>query len=269
MAATLMGCATIYNPATDRQETVIDTPAEQVLGNIAKLQMGLVSLQMGKVDPEQMARVRRIGERLAKVSDRQDLAYQFGMIQDKELNAFTLPGGTIYVNSGLAEKADDDELAAVLGHEVGHAAARHTVKHLQADLGFLALVQIAAAAGAEGGALQVADSLYGLFSNGYSRRDELEADRLGIRYTSRAGYDPQGMVTFFEKMAEEERERGRPGPLPWERTHPLTSERIARAKEELQKQAGMFCPQCGREYGPEKKFCEKDGKALKPKGTHP
>ena len=267
-AALSAGCATIYNPATERQETVIDTPTEILLGNIAKTQMGLFSLKMGRVDPEQLARVQRIGAELATVSDRQDLAYRFGVIQDKELNAFTLPGGTVYVNSGLVAKADDDELAAVLGHEVGHAAARHAAKHLQADLGFMVLVQIAGAAGAGGGAVDVADSLYGLFSSGFSRGDELEADRLGIKYASRAGYDPEGMVTFFEKMQEEERNDWRPEPPVWERTHPLTSERIAQAKKELERLKGTaFCPECGREYGAKQKFCEVDGTPLKQKVT--
>lgn len=260
------GCTTIYNPATGRQETVIDTPMEIALGNLAKTQMGLFSLKMGRVDPEQLARVQRIGAQVAKVSDRQDLPYQFGVIQDKTLNAFTLPGGTIYVNSGLAEKAGDDELAAVLGHEVGHAAARHAAKHLQADLGFALLIHAAGAAGAGEGAVEVADSLYGLFSNGYSRRDELEADRLGMKYSARAGYDPGGMITFFEKMLKEEPEGAMDRAAVWRRTHPLASDRIDHAKKELEKMTGgTFCPECGREYGPKQKYCERDGTPLKTK----
>ncbi len=265
-AALGAGCTTIYNPATGRQETVIGTPVEIALGNLAKAQMGLFSLQMGRVDPAQMGRVQRIGARVARASDRQDVPYQFGVIQDKTLNAFTLPGGTIYVNSGLAAKATDDELAAVLGHEVGHVAARHAAKHLQADLGFAVLVHIAGAAGAGEGAVQVADSLYGLFSNGYSRRDELEADRLGIKYSARSGYDPEGMVTFFEKMLEEEPEDAMDRAASWRRTHPLASDRIAEAKKELDRLAGTFCPECGREYGAKQKYCERDGTALKARG---
>ncbi len=257
-------CSTIYNPATGRQETLLSTPVETALGNVAKAQMGLFSLRMGKVSDADFSRAQGIGRRIAQVSDRQDLQYQFGVIQEKSLNAFTLPGGTIYVHSGLIEKADDDELAAVLGHEMGHAAARHTAKHLQADLGFTLLVSIAGAAGAGPDAARVAESMYGLLSNGYSRQDELEADRLGIRYAFRAGYNPEAMITFFEKMLREEPEDATARATVWQRTHPLTSDRIAQAKKEVEKlRSGRFCPVCGRNYGPGDKFCERDGTPLK------
>ena len=262
----MTSCATIYNPATGHQETVLNSSLEIALGNVAKAQMGLTSLQLGRVRPEQMARVQAIGQRVARASDRQDVPYQFGVLREKSLNAFALPGGTIYVHSALVEKATDDELAAVLAHEVGHVAARHAAKHLQADLGFTALAQIASAAGAGPESAQVAQSLYGLFRNGYSRQDELEADRLGIRYILRAGYDPQGMITFFEKMLAEEPEDPLARATVWQRTHPLTSERIAQAKKEIARaKAARFCPTCGRSFPADVKFCDRDGTPLKEK----
>ena len=264
LAMTLFGCTTIYNPATGHQETVLNTSTEIALGDVAKAQMGLTSLRVGRVNPEQLSRVQGIGLRVARVSDRQDVPYQFGVIREKSLNAFAIPGGTIYVHSAMVEKADDDELAAVLAHEVGHVAARHAAKHLQADLGFTVLLQIASAAGVGPGSAQLAESLYGLFRNGYSRQDELEADRLGIRYTFRAGYDPEGMVTFFEKMlAEEPGDRFSQAPV-WQRSHPLTLERIAQAKKEIEQLQGtMFCTVCGSTYGPKEKFYVNDGTLLK------
>jgi len=258
------GCATIYNPATGRQETLLSTPVETALGNVARMQMGLISLRMGQVTDADFARVQEIGRRIAQVSDRQDVLYQFGVIREKSLNAFTLPGGTIYVHTGLIGKADDDELAAVLSHEMGHAAARHTAKHLQADLGFSLLVGIAGAAAGSPNAIRVADSLYGLISNGFSRQDELEADRLGVKYAFRAGYNPEGMITFFEKMLREEPEDATTRAGVWQRTHPLTSDRIAQAKKEVEQlRQQRFCPACGRLYGPGTQFCEKDGTPLK------
>ncbi len=230
----LSACVTLYNPATGRQETLLGTPVETALGNVARMQMGLVSLKMGRVPDADFSRAQTIGGRIAQVSDRQDVRYQFGVIQEKSLNAFTLPGGTIYVHAGLIQKADDDELAAVLGHEMGHAAARHTIKHLQADLGFSLLVGVAGAAAGDPDAVRVAESIYGLISNGFSRQDELEADRLGLKYAFRAGYNPEAMITFFEKMLHEYPEDEMARATVWQRTHPLTSDRIAQAKKELE-----------------------------------
>ena len=264
----LLGCTTIYNPATQRQETVLSTSVESVLGTIARAQMGLGSLKVGRVDPDQFERVQRIGQRIARVSDRQDLIYQFGVIRGKELNAFTLPGGTLYVYTGILEMADDDELAAVLGHEMGHAAARHVAKHLQADLGFTLLLEAASAAGASPESGKLVHSLYDLFSRGFSRQDELEADRLSLRYTSRAGFNPEGLIRFFEKMRKEHPEGPMEKGMVWQSTHPLTSDRIEQAKKEmarLQSQSAKFCPTCGREYESKTKFCPQDGTSLKEK----
>ncbi len=262
----LAGCATIYNPATGRTETVLNSSMEIALGNLARTQMGLVSLRMGQVDPGEFQRVQRIGERLARVSDRQDVPYRFGVIRDKGLNAFALPGGTLYVYTGLLEKANDDELAAVMAHEVGHVAARHAAKHLQADLGFTVLLHLARTTGVGSESARVADSLYELFRNGYSRRDELEADRLGLRYAHRAGFNPEGMVTFFEKLLQEHPEGAIQRIAAWRRTHPLTSERMEQAKAEIIQMKGeQFCPACGLLYGPQEKFCVRDGTALQAK----
>ena len=260
----LCGCATIYNPATQREETVLDSSVEIALGNLARAQMGLGSLQVGRVSAEQFSRVQAIGQKIARVSDRQDVPYRFGVIQDKSLNAFTLPGGTIYVYTGILGRATDDELACVIAHETGHVAARHVAKHLQTDLGFAVLLQLAHTAGVGPESARIANSLYGLFSNGFSRQDELQADRLGIRYAAKAGYDPHGMISFFEKIEQEHPEGAAEKALLWQSTHPLTSERIEKAKQEIAQWEGMkFCPTCGREYSKEVKFCEKDGTALK------
>ena len=269
--AGLASCATIYNPATGRTETVLNTPTEIALGNIAKAQMGLFSLKMGKLDPAEFDRVQRIGQALAKESDRKDVPYRFGVIRDEDLNAFALPGGTIYVYSGLLEKATDDELASVLGHEIGHVAARHAAKHLQSDLGFMLLLQIATAAGADPQSAQVGESLYDLFRRGYSRADELQADRLGLRYTMRAGYNPDGMLSFFEKLLEEQEESALDKLEVWNRTHPLASDRITEAKKELERlrEGATFCPECGRSYPPKKRFCAADGTPLKKKKVRP
>ncbi len=266
MTLGLAGCATIYNPATQREETVISSSVESALGTMARAQMGLGSLNIGKAPLEQLARVQAIGERVAHVSDRQDVTYQFGVIRQKQINAFTLPGGTIYVYTGTIEKATDDELAAVIAHEVGHVAARHVAKHLQVDLGFGVLMTIAESAGVGAGSARMVNSIYDLLSRGFSRQDELEADRLGIRYAEKAGFDPNGMVSFFEKMLKEEPENPAERAMVWRQTHPLTRDRVAKAKEEIAKLDDVkFCPECGRTYGRQAQFCERDKTPLKMK----
>ncbi len=265
-ALALAGCTTIYNPATEQRETVLTTSVEMALGNLARAQMGLGSLTVGEVKPEMLTRVQRIGKRLAAVSDRKDLPYHFGVVKAKSLNAFALPGGTIYVHTTLAEKATDEELAAVLAHEIGHVAARHAAKHLQWNLGITTLLSIASSAGASADSARMVNSIYGLISNGYGRRDELEADRLAIRYMNRAHYNPKAIISFFEKMDAEDPETTLDKALIWQRSHPLTSDRIEQVRREIKRLAGeTFCPACGRTYGPEVKFCERDGTVLKKK----
>ena len=138
----MSGCATVYNPATERKELIfITTPMEVALGKNAAMQ---VQQQYAFIkDPKEINRVTEIGERLAKVSDRTDLKYHFSVVQDKEINAFTMPGGYIYINSGLLEMTNDDELACVIGHEIGHVAARHIAKKLQVQLGYDILMNVA------------------------------------------------------------------------------------------------------------------------------
>ena len=134
----LDGCATLgeYNPATGRSELIfIPTDTEVDMGK--SIHQQVVSQYGISNDVAQTERVRRIGKSLAKVSDRQDYEYHFYLLNSKEINAFTVPGGNVYFFKGLLDKLDsDDEVAAVLAHEIGHCAARHTIKKYQAALGY-------------------------------------------------------------------------------------------------------------------------------------
>ena len=132
------GCATfgVYNPATGRQEFIfISTNEEISMGENIHQEISR-EYRLLTNDPR-VDRVRDIGGKLAKVSDRQDYPYHFFVIDKDEINAFTIPGGRIYFFTGLLNKLKtDEEIAAVLGHEIGHCAARHTVKKFQAALGY-------------------------------------------------------------------------------------------------------------------------------------
>lgn len=228
----LSGCVTIYNPATQRKETLlIDTQSEVELGKDldSQIQRKLKILR----DWRMQSRLEDIGRRVAGFSDRQDLSYHFRIVQDKELNAFAIPGGFIYVNSGLMDIATDDELACVLAHEIGHIAARHSVKKLQAALGYQLIIGIALNASGKETVTQAMNIVFDVVSLGYSRKDEFLADKLSVRYAKRAGFNPYGMITFFEKLKQEAKKKGPNFNLVFLSSHPPLEERIKNAKNEI------------------------------------
>lgn len=181
-------------------------------------------------DPAITDYINRVGQRLAAVSDWREIRYHFKVVDAKEVNAFALPGGYIYVHKGLLEAAANEaELASVLGHEVGHVAAHHPAAQLSMAYG---AQLIASALLGQNPALwgqMAAQILGGAGLAAYSRSQELEADALGIRYLARAGYDPRASTAFLEKLLALHRRE--PGAL--ERffaSHPPTSERLAQAR---------------------------------------
>jgi len=230
------GCASMgtYNPATGRSELIfISTHEEVSLGSNVHKQLD--QKYTFSSDTVQIDRVKRVGRKLAQVSDRQDYTYQFYLIENDELNAFTIPGGRIYVFTGLIDKfTTDDELASVLSHEIGHCAARHTVKKFQAALGYNLIGSIVL--GQIGG--QQAQELASMSSNmimnivfsAYGRQDEYEADRLGIKYLDLAGYDPNASVATLEILEQESKGGAMPLML---RSHPHLADRIEAAKAEI------------------------------------
>lgn len=229
----LSGCATIYNPATEREEFVfIDTRSEVALGKMVNGQVR----RDHKIsqDPYLNQRVKEVGKKVAAVCDRQDLEYQFFVAEDEELNAFSLPGGFVYVNTGLLEKANDEELAAVMAHEIGHVVARHVVKQLQMALGFDIVMSIAFNKSNAVQVFQAVNVVYDLISLGYSREDERQADKLAVIYTYKAKYNPRGMINFFAKLKEEEKKKGNANIPVFLRSHPAIEERIKNIEKEIE-----------------------------------
>lgn len=175
----------------------VSTDQEIAIGrNVAKeleKQYGLVQ------DPALQDRVAAIGSRLVKVCDRQGLPYSFKVLNSKEVNALALPGGYIYVFKGLIDlMPSDDELAGVLGHELGHVVKRHSVKQMEKNMGLNVLFAIAF--GDRGFMLQqLAQSV---IMARYSREDETEADYLGFIHSFRAGYNPYSMKIGLLKLSE-------------------------------------------------------------------
>jgi predicted Zn-dependent protease len=224
------GCATEYNLATGREEWIYYTTEQEV--NMGRSVAAKVANEFNMTDDDSMRqRVRAIGEKIAAVCDRQDLAYRFDVIEEKEVNAFSVPGGFIYVNSGLMERVDDDELAGVLAHEVGHVVARHGVKRLQGMIAYNVLrVLVASAGGAE--AVQGADAAVVTLLSGYSRDDEFAADSLAVKYARLAGYDPKATIRFLESLQEIMKKKPSQPYVYW-RTHPFTPDRIRMIKQYL------------------------------------
>lgn len=232
IAACLNGCSPEYNVVTGKQEAYYySTEREVALGQAMSKEL---EKQVKLVeDPLVQERVRRIGKKIAAVADRKDVDYCFKAIDDKEINALSLPGGFVYVNKGLIDRvSNDDELAAVLGHEVGHIVARHSIKKLQAALGYNLAQILTIPVPNAGPARETASLAFMQLYLGYSREDELLADQLGARYTKLAGYNPQAMISFLKKLQE----AGRRQPLQpknYLKTHPYAPDRITAVKQEL------------------------------------
>lgn len=195
-----------------------------------------VSAQLPLIrDAAVTAYISSLGARLAKATDDRSLAWTFTVVDSKEVNAFALPGGWIYVNRGLIERATDmSQLAGAMAHEIGHVTRRHSVQQLQqaqqANVGVTLLCTLTKVC--ESGASQAAINVGGtaLFAR-FSRTDETEADAEAVRTTVKAGISPRGIPTLFRTLLGERQTN--PGALTaFFATHPLEEDRI-KATEEL------------------------------------
>lgn len=177
-------------------------------------------------DPVALAYVRSVGERIHRQTPIADRPFHFYIVDDPAVNAFALPGGHVYVNSGLIAQADQaDMLAGVMAHEISHVVARHVIKQMEQQQQISVLGSILL--GQNPGALQtlLANILAGGAMARFSRADEKQADELGLQYMYAAGFNPNGMLEMFQKLLA--LEKGRPGAV--ERffsDHPLTQDRI-------------------------------------------
>jgi len=176
----------------------------------------------------QADRVAQIGRRLAAVSSRSKLPWQFRVLREPSVNAFSVPG-YVYIHTGLLQAVGNDTaaLAGVIAHEVAHTDARHSKEQMEKS----------AVAGLLGTLITRGNSRnmgwFNLAGNvallKFSRDDEYEADRLAVRYLQRTGYDPRGMIRFFEKLQKQE---GRSNQVTnWFRTHPNSGDRISRIRK--------------------------------------
>lgn len=240
----LQGC--LKNPVTgEREFRAISEKAELNLGQETK--KAIIKEYGQYVNPEVVSYINEIGQKIAAVSDRPGINYEFIVLDTPLVNAFAVPG-CVFMTRGILELMDDEaELASVIGHEVGHITGYHAVKLIQKSYGYGFLATFAAVAGmiytptfrdAKEYAAYYETLYRGIgvvtagFLTGYGREFELEADRSGLKYALLAGYDPDAMVSFFKRMRSLEDDEAL-GIGIFLRTHPPTNDRIKQIKRIL------------------------------------
>lgn len=230
----LVGCAT--NPVTGKSEL-------QLISEQQEIAMGTeqypYQIQMAGgeylLDPALSEYVRDIGIKMAEQSERPHLPYEFTIINDSSWNAWAMPGGKIAINRGLLEAMrNESELAAVLAHEIVHAAARHSAQQMERNMWMQAGVAgltLSVEADLQDAVYQTGSLAAGITQLSYSRGAESEADFHGIQYMLGAGYDGSGAVTLQEMFAENTDSSGG-----WLASHPASIERVRRNRESLENQ---------------------------------
>ena len=236
--AALLAAGCSVNPATGKQQINIISESQEIqMGREADQQ---VVAEMGLYDdPKAQAYVSRLGKELAAHSERPNLPWSFKVVDDPAVNAFALPGGFIYVTRGLmTHMTNEAELVSVIGHEIGHVTARHSVNQMSKQQ----LANIGLIAGAifrpdiaQGPLGQLAGQGLGLVFLKFSRDDERQADELGLRYLRGENYDPRQMAEVFKTLERVGEEAGPGAKVPnWMSTHPAPAERYQTVQKALE-----------------------------------
>lgn len=247
LALVVAGCQNV--PVTGRKQL-------QMVSEQQEMRMGLTSfkeiLEKEKLshDPVVNERVQRVGARIAAATGRSDYAWEFKVIDnDKTQNAFCLPGGKVAVYTGLLPIAQDDAgLAAVIGHEVAHAIARHGGERLSQEMLVAGLTVATVVATSDSKNRNLYAGLLGAgaavgFLLPYSRLHESEADRMGLIYMAKAGYDPRAALSLWQRMAEAG--KGKAKPPEFLSTHPTDETRIREIQRWLPEALNYYRPPAG------------------------
>ena len=236
------------NPATGRRQLVVVSDAQ--LAEMADAAWTDLAAKTPVLrDPAVQRRLAKVGGAVAEAAGRNDLSWDFVVFDQPDINAFVLPNGKVGFFRGLIDFArSDHELAAVMGHEAGHVVARHAAERVSQQAAVQLGVGLAQAVLSESYGENAGD-IAGILGMGahygvllpYSRKHELEADRLGVSLMKTAGYDPIGAVQFWNRMLQAEAEGGRP--LEFLSTHPAGATRLAALKDAAREAAGLAPPQ--------------------------
>lgn len=232
--AIIAGCAT--NPATGRRQLMLMSEAQEI--QIGKESDAEVRKQMGLYEDQRIQQfVSRVGQRLARSAHRPNLPWTFAVVDEAAVNAFALPGGFIYITRGIMPFLQNEaELAAVVGHEIGHVDARHSAeqysKQQLAGGGLLVATVLAPEYGnliGAGGGL----AAQAIFLK-YGRDAELESDRLGVTYTAANGWEPRAMQGLLGTLARLDEAQGSRRGIPnWTLSHPPAADRVVKIQETI------------------------------------
>jgi predicted Zn-dependent protease len=235
---------TSENPITGEKQRVALSPEQEVaLGVKSAPEM---AAQMGGVSRDAAATqtVKALGERLASQSVPAGSPYKFSfhLLADRNtVNAFALPGGPIFITEGLLRLLKTEgELAAVLGHEIGHVLARHSSEQLAKQKLTQGLIGAAVIGTGEYSTAQIGQVVGGVINMRYGREDEIESDSLGVRFMAEAGYDPRAMIRVMQVLEQAAGKSRQPEMLS---THPNPGNRIERIKEEIGKRFPQGVPE--------------------------
>jgi predicted Zn-dependent protease len=234
-ATTIAACAT--NPATGKKEISLMSESQEI--SLGQQMDAEVRREMGVYnDPELQRYVESVGMKLARASQRPNLPWHFTVVDEPAVNAFALPGGYIYVTRGILPFLNDEtQLAGVLGHEVGHVTARHSAqqytKATTAGLG-LTLLSIFVP---ETRPLQgAAETALGVLFLKHGRDDEVQADQLGVDYTAKTGWNPEGVAGMLKTLSRLDEASGSNRGVPnWLSTHPAPADRVTQVHAYIQK----------------------------------
>lgn len=239
------GCKSgrVGNSISESQENDMGRQYAQQVDTQAKLVMD------GRVNRRVLAIAAPVFAQALK--DRPNTSYRIRVVDDPQVNAFSLPGGYIYLYRGLLDKlgTDDDAVACVIAHEAAHVARRHVAKQMSDANSKGLLVDLASILTRSSAVSQIGGTLYQLDQLHFSRTDEYEADRWGERFAYNAGYDPSGMVRTFQILARLEKQGG--APPTYALDHPINQNRSLRALEQLRELRANRGAYISEQYDPE------------------
>jgi len=248
LTSLFIGCTKA--PITGRNQLIMVSPQEEMqLGYQSAKE--ILSKQPISRDPRLNAMVKRVGQRIAKVTGQNNYKWEFFVIKnDKEANAFCLPGGKVFVYTGLFKYISNDaELAAVMGHEIGHALARHGAERMSqgmlAQMGGEVLQSVMAGQGNPQNTAMVMQA-FGIGTQlgvilPHSRTQEYEADHIGLVLMAKAGYNPNSALTFWNKFAKSGKT-----PPEYLSTHPAPANRISTIKKLIPKVMPLYLKAIGK-----------------------